>query len=48
MNNVKRFLADLKLFSAETAKHLDSNIKDKMKKLIESGKFNISDVMDTS
>lgn len=48
MNNVKRFLADLKQFSAETAKHLDKNIKDKMNKLIGSGKFNIQDVMDTS
>ena len=48
MNNVKRFLQDLKHFSSETAKNLDPNIKDKMNKLINSGKFNISDVMDTS
>lgn len=48
MNNVKRFLQDLKHFSSETAKNLDPNIKDKMKKLINSGKFNISDVMETS
>lgn len=41
MNNVKRFLADLKTFSLENAKYLDPVIKDKVKKLIESGKFNI-------
>lgn len=48
MNNVKRFLQDLKHFSNETAKNLDSNIKDKMNKLISSGKFEVKDVMDTS
>lgn len=48
MNNVKWFLADLKQFSMEDAKHLDPNIKDKVKWLIESGKFNVEDVMETS
>jgi len=48
MNNVKRFLQELKYFSIETAKTLDKNIKVKMQKLINSGKFNIRDVMDTS
>lgn len=48
MNNVKRFLSDLKAFSTEQAKHLDPNIKDKVKKLIDSGKFNVEDVMETS
>lgn len=41
MNNVKRFLADLRSFSLENAKYLDPNVKDKVKKLIDSGKFNI-------
>lgn len=34
MNNVKRFLQELKHFSNETAKYLDDNIKSKMQKLI--------------
>lgn len=38
----------MKHFSNETAKNLDSHIKDKMNKLIKSGKFEIKDVMDTS
>lgn len=48
MNNVKRFLSDLKAFSTEEAKHLDPSVKDKVKKLIDSGKFNVDDVMETS
>ena len=48
MNNVKGFLKDLKYFSNETAKTLNSNIKDKMNKLIKSGKFEVSRVMEVS
>lgn len=48
MNNVKRFLQDLKQFSNETAKNLEPAIKENMKKLIQSGKFDVADVMDVS
>ena len=48
MNNVKRFLQDLKYFSNETAKNLDTNIKENVKKLIESGNFNVPDIMNVS
>lgn len=48
MNNVKRFLQDLKAFSNETAKTLDPNIKENVKKLIQSGKFEVSAVMEVS
>ena len=48
MNNVKRFLQELQHFSLETSKTLDKNIKVKMQKLINSGKFDVSKVMETS
>lgn len=48
MNNVKRFLQDLKAFSLEQAKYLDPKIRDNVKKLIDSGKFNVADVSDTA
>ncbi len=45
MNNVKRFLVDLKEFSNNEAKTLNPQIRDNVKKLIQSGGFNINDVM---
>lgn len=48
MNNVKRFLIDLKAFSNETAKNLDHNIKENVKKLIASGNFNVNDITESS
>ena len=48
MNNVKRFLQDLIYFSNETAKNLDSTIKENVKKLIQSGKFDVNNVMEVS
>ena len=48
MNNVKRFLADLKVFSNETAKNLDKSVIDNMKKLIKSGNFNIAKIKNNS
>lgn len=48
MNNVKRFLQDLAYFSNETAKSLDTTIKENVKKLIQSGKFNVDNVMEVS
>jgi dynein heavy chain len=48
MNNVKRFLIDLKAFSNETAKNLDPVMKDNVKKLIASGNFNVNDVTEVS
>lgn len=44
MNNVKRFLQDLRVFSNEKAKNLDPVVKENIKKIIKSDRFRVEDV----
>jgi dynein heavy chain len=44
MNNVKRFLQDLRVFSNESAKNLDPVVKENIKKIIKSDRFRVEDV----